>query len=219
MTMQGSFSESELSSEVRALWGAGPATFDLPWRNYPREFGLQEQHADELLRIVLASVRNDQAEEIGDWVALHARRALAELRALKLMEPMLEQARADEGVVLDLPIIAGLVGPPAIPRLLPHLQQGEYDEMLKIAAIEGLMLVGLWHPEATDQVTDILCRSLQGYPNRAITVNGALVSAIKFLSPSACREIIEEMQALRSYHVDHKMPAYPRSMQYAVESN
>jgi len=213
-----SFVLDKLSSEARALWAAGPATFDLPWRNYPREFGLQAQHTDQLLHIVLASV-SDQAEEIGDWVALHARRALAELRVLEVIEPLLEQAMADEGLLLDLPIIAGLVGPPAIPRLLPHLQQGEHDELLKIAAIEGVMLVGLWHPEATDQVTDILCRSLEGYPNRAITVNGAFLSAIKFLSPTACREVIEEMQELRYYHVGHKIPAYPRSMQYAVESS
>jgi hypothetical protein len=202
------------SSEVRAVCSAGPATFDLPWRDYVREFQLSPRHVPELLQIVTAS------EDVGDWADMHARRALGELRAVEVVDPLIAQAETDDGVVLDLPIVAGLIGPGAVPHLLYPLRRPmKDDDTVPIAAIESLSLVARWHRDARDDVEKLLCERLQAYPTQSRTINGALIAALQVLSPAACRETIDQVLLLAMYHTDHNLRAYPPTSKDAVASD
>lgn len=203
-----------LSAEVRAVCGAGPATFDLPWRDYVRDFRLTPAHVPELLSVVTAT------GDVGDWADMHARRALAELRAAEVMDPLISLAETDDGVVLDLPVVAGLIGRAAVPPLQNALRRPvKDDDTVQITAIEALLLVARWHPDARDEVEKILCGQLQAYPTQSRRISGALLAALQVLSPVSCRETVEQLARLPMYHADHNLRTYPPTSKDAVASD
>lgn len=203
-----------LSAEVRAACRAGPATFDLPWRDYVRDFRLTPAHVPELMSIVTAP------GDVGDWADVHTRRALGELRAADVLGPLVAQAETDDGVVLDLPVVAGLVGRGAVPHVLIALRRPVTDDdTVQVAAVEALLLVARWHADARDEVERILCEQLQAYPTQSRRINGALLAALRALSPVGCREAVEQLARLPMYRTDHALRAYPPTSKDAVESN
>lgn len=210
---------SLFSPEVRALCAAGPTFFDLPWRDYVREFKLSPRHILELLQIVNAWRQGGDGGEIGDWAELHARRALGELRAVDAIEPLIALSEVDDGAVLDLPIVAGLIGPSAIPHLMHSLRTRVVDDpTVQIVAIEALVLIARWHNDARRDVAKILCDQLQNYPMQPGIINGTLIAGLELLSPSTCRETIDSIRRLYIYHIDCNLRAYPSTRKDVVKS-
>jgi len=207
----------ELSPEVRATCGAGPAFFDTPWRNYRREFQLGEQHIPELLEILRSEA---EGVEIGAWVGLHARRALGELHAVESLEILLRQARDDDGVVLDLPVIAGLIGAEAMPRLAAQLRRRpDDDDTLVMVAITGLLVLGSWHQCLKGTVVGILCEQLQAYPSQSRKTNGALLAALKVLADGDCSETIDQVSSRPLYYAAVNLGEFPSTPNEAVASD
>ncbi len=217
---------NQFSPEVCALCAAGAASFNAPWRNYVLDFRLDSHHIPELLQIAQASIQDKDGDEngidqIGIWAELHARRALGELRVVDVMETLIALAEVDEGVVLDLPIIAALVGPGAIPSLVGSLQRRvEDDDTIQTVAIEALSLVARWHNEAREEIANILCWQLQAYPNQPRNVNGALIASLKgyFADMTHCRKTIDEVTPLTMYYTDYCLHTYPSTRERAIES-
>jgi hypothetical protein len=182
MTMTtGNSLNNGFSPEVRAIFDAGPVTFGLPWRDYVREFQLSSRHVSELLRIVITSGGGNEETEVGDWAAMPARRALGELRASDAIEPLITLSKVDDAVVIDLPIVAGMVRPSAIPHLVPPLRRtGEEDNTIQLVAVEALALVGKWHQDITEDIASNYASSLK------LTQCSPEASTERWLPPCNC---------------------------------
>src|ERR1700736_2333947 len=84
------------------------------WVDYPETYALRSEHIPALIRMscdLTLHQRNQDGPEI--WAPVHAWRALAQLRAVEAVGPLLEFMRIpleDDAVSQEFPTVFGMIG-------------------------------------------------------------------------------------------------------------
>ena len=155
------------------LFQMGEVEWGVEWQgddpDYVGDLGLDGSHVPALIEIAqLQAELDDLPDDDSGWAPVHAWRALAQLRAVEAVEPLLTLQTtladtADEQHMYDFPVVFGMIGPPAIPALAAYLHNSENPKFARITAADGLCNVGLRYPAARGEALAPLAGQLAGF--------------------------------------------------------
>jgi hypothetical protein len=182
--------------------GEAPARAQ-PWPDYAAEFGLDDSHVPELIRLATdGSLLDDQGAAF--FGPIHAWRTLGQMGADEAAEPLVERLASGDAdfdwMHEELPEVLGMVGDSATPALGRLLADPDADVWARIAAARALERVAAHHPETRDEVTGTLIRQLGEHPENDPGLNGFLVSCLIDLEATVAAPLMEE--AFQADNVD-----------------
>jgi Protein of unknown function (DUF1186) len=173
------------------------------WLDY-RQLGIGPEHIPELIQMATDEHLNTAAAENPEvWAPLHAWRALAQLRAVQAVAPLLELfdwLEEDDWVHEELPVVFGLIGPAALPALAAYLADLAHPDTSRISTIRSLAEIGTRWPEARAEALETLQEQLSRFEEHEPEVNAFLVEALVELEAKEAAPLIE--QAFAQGHVD-----------------
>ena len=164
--------------------------------DYVTEFGLRQTHIPALVEIVRRWADNDEMPE-DKWSApIHAWRALAQLRAVEVVEPLLAMQnqldeRGDQWYLEEFHDVFGVIGPPAIAALSAYLRDRSNTEYSRISTANGLCEVGKRHPDTRPQIVEVLAGHLAAQESGIYSLNGFLIGYLADLKAVESAEVIE----------------------------
>ena len=179
---------------------------DLPmdqpnWPNY-LELGIEPEHIPELIRLIadksLRDVDIDDSEP-RVWAAVHAWRALSQLKDISAVEPLLnlyeELLNSDTGygewAIEELPEIFARIGPVAIPQLADYLTDTSHNEDARINVLSALQKIGEEHPDTKEEVVSILTQQLERFAEENESINAYVILALSKLGAKDALSLIE----------------------------
>jgi hypothetical protein len=164
--------------------------------DYVTEFRLQPAHVPALVEIARKWAENDELSE-DEWSApIHAWRALAQLRAMEVVEPLLAMQnrldeQGDQWYLEEFHDVFGVIGAPVVTALSEYLADRNNKEFSRISTANGLCQVGKRHPETRPQVVEILANQLAKQEPGVYALNGFLVGYLADLKAVESAEVIE----------------------------
>lgn len=185
---------------------------DLPmdqphWPNY-LELGIESAHIPDLVRLI--ADKTLRAKDIDDsdpivWAAVHAWRALGQLKDVAAVEPLLalyqelldDDTGYGEWAIEELPEVFALIGPGAIPQLTHYLADTSQAEDSRINASTSLQRIGQAHPESREEIVSILTQQLERFDEEDETINAYVISALSALDAKDTLPLIERAFAAK----------------------
>ncbi|NJN21742.1 MAG: hypothetical protein HC812_11885 [Leptolyngbya sp. RL_3_1] len=169
------------------------------WPNYVQELGLTTDHIPQLIQLM-----TDEALWVADsdslevWSTAHAWRALAQLKAIAAIEPLLAlfaDHEEDDYLNEETPQVLAMMGPEALPNLPPHLENRHLSEWAKVAIALGIRKIGEQHPDSQPACIELLHHQLQTYRTNSDALNGWLVDGLVAFKALDSAALIEEVYA------------------------
>lgn len=152
------------------------------WLDYPACYGFTTADIGELVRLACDrsgdALDDDRAET---WAPEHAWRALGQLGDASCVAPLLAfLATADEFDALceSFPVVAGMIGPAAIPALAACLADRSIPAGVTMAVAEGLKSIGSGHPDSRAACVGLLAGLLEPPAASERYVNGVVVCSL-----------------------------------------
>lgn len=164
------------------------------WPNYVQELGFGEEHISELIRIATdqSFFGTDEEDRLEVWASVHAWRTLAQLKAEAAIEGLTPLFTIDDDWILEeLPKVYALIGPAALPKLTTHLANTQYEDYVRVIAIDALEEMGKIYPDSRDQCVAILTKQLRKFTEQDRDFNGILVAALLGLNAVESATVIE----------------------------
>jgi len=166
------------------------------WPSY-QAMGFGPEHVPELIRMMLDEElywSNRESDEV--WAPIHAWRALGQLRAEEAVEPLTRtlfwiDAYDDDWVVDEMPIVFGLIGPPAIPVLADYLNDDEHGLFARATASDSLREIAERHPEARDDCIAAITETLKRFEELNRELNAFLIWSLVDMKASEASSLIE----------------------------
>ena len=164
--------------------------------DYVAEFALQQTHIPALVKVAQNWAENDNPPE-EEWSApIHAWRALAQLRAVEIVEPLLAMQnrldeQGDQWYLEEFHDVFGVIGVTAFPPLSVYLADRDNTEFPRISVANGLCEIGKRHPETRRQVVGVLTSQLAEHEPGAYSLNAFLVGYLADLNAVESAEVIE----------------------------
>ncbi|MDQ2807934.1 MAG: hypothetical protein M3Z04_13655 [Chloroflexota bacterium] len=186
------------------------------WPDYVAQFGLEPQHSPDLIRLLTATdLEGDEGSEDTDddltvWAALHAWRALGQLRAAAAVAPLLDllDHADDDASFEEMPHVFGLIGPPALPLLQDHLAAHHHEyHHASASALGGIRQIAEQHPASRDSAVAILLHFLAQSADNDPAFNGFLIGELTDLQVTEALPLIEQVFA--ADRVDIMMTDWP----------
>jgi hypothetical protein len=187
------------------LFKLGQVEWGVEWQgtdpDYVGKLGLTSEHVPALIEIARPwQEADDYPHEDAGWAPVHAWRALAQLRAAEAVEPLLAMLTVltetgDDFHMVDFPVVFGMIGPPAIPALAAYLHNPERPLYGRVTVGDGLINVGLRHPQARGEALHALAEQLARYEDNDYELNGLLVEQLTRLKAVEAAETIERALA------------------------
>ena len=186
-----------VESVIASLEKIGRKT-DSEWADgqpdYVAEYSLTGEHIPAL--ITTATTCSDApSDDPAVYAQIHAWRALAQLRAVEAVQPLLDvqeelDERDDDWYLEEFHLVFGLIGPPAIEPLKAFLGDDTHTEFPRQKAASGLCEIAQRFPETRDEVIGILTAELRRHGDDG-GLNGALVGDLLELQAVEAAETIE----------------------------
>jgi hypothetical protein len=115
------------------------------------------------------------------WTPIHAWRALAGLRAVAAIEPLITLLRricdpGDDWVSEEMPRVFGKIGPAAIRALTRYMQDAGNGVYPRVACVHGLQLIAANYPDTRNEVVAILSNQLTLFKQNDPDLNAFLIS-------------------------------------------
>jgi hypothetical protein len=152
------------------------------WPDYSAEFGIGHEHVGALIGIACASaLHHGDPNSSAVWAPVHAWRALGQLRAEASVVPLLALLKVfeyDEAADLEVPVVLGMIGPPAIPHIAEFLSNRANPVSSVATAISGLREIVARYPDCRGECISVLVRTLEAQAETHQTINGSAVSAL-----------------------------------------
>lgn len=124
------------------------------WPDYRGRFGIDHRHVDALIRMACDSALNHaDPDSLAVWAPVHAWRALAQSRAEESVEPLLAlltTLERDDELDLELPIVFGMIGAPALPRIAAFVLDRANPEWPVITAVSAIREIAERHPDCRE---------------------------------------------------------------------
>ena len=173
------------------------------WPDY-RELGLTEEHIPDLIRMATdLDLHNLRQESPEVWAPLHAWRALAQLRAVEAVNPLVllfEQLKDDDWLPEELPTVLSMIGPGAIPTLERFLADHRVEELSRISIPACLVRMAEDHPGDREACLGVLVRQLEKFETNGPALNGFLIIGLIDLGATQAIGLIR--QAFSENQVD-----------------
>ena len=173
-----------------------------PWRDYGA-LGLKERHVSELIRMATDEGLHDaDFDNPAVWAPLHAWRALAQLRSVEAVDPLLKlmgpRDEADDDWYLEeFPVVFGMIGPPSLSPLASYLSDSANLLYPRAAAAGGLFHVAQHHSESRGASVAALTDQLARFEENPPELNAFLVCYLDDLKAVESAEVIERAYAAR----------------------
>jgi hypothetical protein len=198
---------SDYADPVRRLLtiGAAPPVGPDRWPDYPTEFRLGREHADELIRMACdAALNRGDPESQAIWAPVHAWRALGQLKIAEAVQKLLVFLKTigkdDDAAAVELPIVFGLIGPAALPAIAAFLADPSSGDRSISVAASSLAEIASRHPSCRSECLAHLVRLLEPDAPTDASDKGAVVSTL--LDLTAIEAIDAIRQAFRRNAVD-----------------
>jgi hypothetical protein len=168
---------SDYTEPVSKLLTMGDCRGQAQWPDY-LALGLGPEQIPDLIRMVEDDKLNDaDSESLEVWAPIHARRALGQRRAETAVEPLLGllwriDEFDDDWVGEEIPVVLGMIGPAAVPKVAEYLADPLHGLWARVAAAHSLAEVGQRHPDARDDCVAVLSDTLEGFADHDPTLNG-----------------------------------------------
>lgn len=164
-----------------------------PWANYVDELGLTQADVPELIRLAVDPGFNElDSDRVEVWAPVHAWRALAQLKAVDAIEPLLGLlATEDDWVLEEMPEVFGQLGTAAIPALTTYLTDVAQNEWARIAVADGLRHMAEADPTSQDAVVNVLTEQLKLYADNGGNLNSTLINNLVMLEAVETAPLIE----------------------------
>jgi hypothetical protein len=170
----------DLPPPVDKLLRLGRPTERDVWLDYT-QLGLRPEHIPDLLRLAAdTAMQADDSRVPEVYGAVHAWRALGQLRAVEAVRPLLDLTGNQESTdwaLEDVPQVLALIGPAAIPIIRDWLADPDEQIDSRIAAPDALKLIAVNHPRTRDECVAILAKQLE-VEDRDPDLNGFIVAAL-----------------------------------------
>jgi len=194
------------AAPIRGLLSIGESrSYDsADWPDYLREFAIGHEHIGELIRLACDEALHRAFSDTREvWAPVHAWRALGQLRAAASVAPLLALLKTieeDETAEAELPVVFGMIGPPAIPYCAGFLSDRANPLFSLTTAIDAIKEIAVQHPGCRAECVGILARTLEPSAHRDPSVNGFVVSALIDLGAVEAIDVMRE--AFRRKSVD-----------------
>lgn len=173
------------------------------WPDYVGEYNLDESHIPDLIRLVdVHSDPKKEFDEVADYAAVHAWRALGQLKAEAAIPILIEVLRRDiweEFAWEELPEVFAMIGAPAIQPLVEQLNKASTENFHPIL-MYALTLIAEHHPPTMQPVKTAVIEKLKRYEYNSPDINAFTVRALIDLKATDTLPIIKE--AYDANHVD-----------------
>jgi hypothetical protein len=165
-----------------------------------RAMGIGPEHVPELTRMatdadLIAQLDREEVDEAQAWACEHALKALAQLRAVEAVEPLLagyvRMIDVHDFWVEELAEVMETLGPGALPALERAFENPEHEHRLRSGLCESFTKIALAHPEARDRVVAFLARMLSEHPETDETLNGFIIATLLDLEATEAAPAIE----------------------------
>ncbi len=193
---EGEISTSNYTEPVSKLLIMGDCRGQPEWPDY-LALGLGPEQIPDLIRMVEDEELNwADSESLQVWAPIHAWRALGQLRAEAAVESLLGllwriEEFDDDWVGEEIPLVLGMIGPAAVPKLAEYLADPLHGLWAWVAASHSLAEVGQRHPGARDDCVTVLSDTLEGFADHDPTLNGFLISYLVDLQAVEAAPLIE----------------------------
>jgi hypothetical protein len=183
---------------VSRLLAAGDANIFSPvdWPDYPAQYGFSGEHIPDLIRMACDRNLHESTSDGPEvWGPVHAWRALAQLRAVEALGPLVELMKAppdDDAVPREFAKVFGVMGPGAIPALAAVLDDRTVDWLAASLAGGGLEDIAKRHPEYREQCVGILVRALSNAAETDPSVVGDIIGSLLNLRAVEAIDAIRE---------------------------
>lgn len=183
--------------KIQALLALGKPSNDRDWPDYTQLYDLDEDDVPALLALYGDDEFHAQGgDEAALWAALHAWRALGQLRADAAIEPLIasfDTLFEDDYALDELCKVMAMLGSSAIEPLWRFWQQPGRDEFAYVMAMDSLYEIASAHTHSRDRVIAIY-RDYMASPFEAHdSLNGLLMSRLVDLGAS---ELIDDIRLL-----------------------
>jgi hypothetical protein len=166
--------------------------------DYVSEFELTGEHVPALMKLACLWSDSDQLDDDEHlWPApIHAWRALAQLGAVEVVQPLLDMqekldADGDQWYLEEFYKVFGLVGPPAMPAVANYLLDRSKTEYSRISAAHGVCQIARCHSACRSRAIELLETQLAKHEPEQYSLNGFLVAYLLDLQAIESSETIE----------------------------
>ncbi len=184
---------------VSQLLTLGDLREEREWRDY-KALGIGPEQVPDLSRMI----QNDDLYEadwdsLEVWAPIHAWRAVGQLRAKGAVDALLGILwRTDDGdgwVSEEVPIILGMIGPAAVPKIAAFLDEPLHALWPRVTAAQGLVEIGQRQPGARDDCVRVLSGCLEDYAAHSPVLNAFLMSFLVDLKAVEVAPLMEKVFA------------------------
>jgi hypothetical protein len=174
-------STSDYTEPVSKLLTMGDCRGQAEWPDY-LALGLGPEHVADLIRMVEdEGLNRADSDSLEVWAPIHAWRALGQLGAEAAVEPLLGRLwrideLEDDWVGEEIPVVLGMIGPAAVPKLAEYLADLQRGLWARVAVGHALAEVGQRHADARDDCVAALSGVLDGFADHDPSLNGFLIS-------------------------------------------
>ncbi|OKH14486.1 hypothetical protein NIES592_10590 [Fischerella major NIES-592] len=150
--------------------------------NYIAELGLDTEHIPGLISMAIdQNLNSADSASLEAWGAIHACRALGQLRAEAAIEPLMQlfhKLEDSDWVNEEMPKIYGMFGEVAIPRLQAYLADESHGIFPRITAIHSLEEICKQHPNTRQKCIAALTQQLKSFAQNPHELNGFIVASL-----------------------------------------
>jgi hypothetical protein len=194
-------STTTYTSPVDKLLTIGEAESVNPdkWPNY-LELGLGTEHVSDLIRMAtdrkLRDLEEDEDEDENPdfWAPIHAIRALGQLHAEAVIQPLvnlLAELKDDEWMFEELPPVFGMIGQVAIPALSAYLADSSHDMYSRAYASNGFIEIAKRYPESREECIAATSKQLETFEENDEELNAFIIGDLLQLKAVETLPLIE----------------------------
>ena len=159
------------------------------WQDY-LQLGFNEDDVAGLIDII--------NKDIKDWPALHAWRALGQIKSLKAVDPLLSlfgELCDDDWALPEMSKVMGMIGEPALEPLLKYTKDKRRKEFARVMAVDAMIEIAKHYPETRQVVLNACQEYMQKADEQAGALNGLLISYLVDIKATELHDDIKTLFA------------------------
>lgn len=153
------------------------------WPDYLK-LGFKAEHVPDLIRMATDwDLHHGDPESPAVYAPVHAWRALGQLRTAEAVGPLLElldegEEEDDDYILGEVPIVLGMIGPPAVPALAAFLSDPARGPWARNGVANAFGELVREHPEARAECAAVLARQLEQPEKNPPDLNGWIIAEL-----------------------------------------
>lgn len=187
-------------SAAKELLSIGDIRGSFKWLDYS-SYGITSKDIPELIKMATDEKLNfADSNSTYVWAPLHAWRALAQLRAIQAIDPLMtlfEMLKNDDWAHEDLPEVFGMLGKVSIPNLSRYLSDTSHSYMSKIICANCIQHIGMNDAKSKYLCIEVLSKGLEDYLDNHPSLNAFYIWYLKDLGAIDKLPLIQKVYSKR----------------------